>query len=76
MVPCPKSYEFAQQSTYPESSTAREDDILPYIGWVVIRPAKLQLLMQHAVVADRVRGRGWGYKNIYEQMVDKWEKMY
>ena len=49
--------------------------------WVVIygaerRFAKLQLLMQHAVVADRVRGRGWGYKNIYEQMVDKWEKMY
>ena len=38
--------------------------------------AKLQLLMQHAVVAARVRGRGGGYKNIYEQMVDKWEKMY
>ena len=41
---CPALYEFAQQSTGLGSPTAREDDILPYIGWVVIRLAKLQFV--------------------------------
>ena len=36
MVPCPVVYEFAQQSTYLVSSTAREDTILPYNGWSII----------------------------------------
>ena len=36
MVLCPALYEFAQPSTYLGSSTAREDDILPYNSWVVI----------------------------------------
>ena len=34
------------------------------------RFAKLQLLMQHAVVAARVRGRGWGYKNLCAYRID------
>ena len=33
MVHCPVLYEFAQQCTGLGSPTAREDDILPYIGW-------------------------------------------
>ena len=35
-------YEFAQRDCLLRACTAREDDILPYIGWVVICPAKLQ----------------------------------
>ena len=33
MVACQTWYGFAKQSTGSESSTAREDDILPYNGW-------------------------------------------
>ena len=36
-------YEFAQRDCLLRAYTAREDDILPYIGWVAIRPAKFQI---------------------------------
>ena len=41
---CPVMYEFAQCDCLLRAFTAREDNILPYIGWVEIRPAKLQFV--------------------------------
>ena len=38
-------HEFAQRDCLLRAYTAREDDILPYIGWVVICPAKLQFVV-------------------------------
>ena len=35
-------YEFAQRDCFLRAYTAREDNILPYSGWVVIRTAKFQ----------------------------------
>ena len=48
-------YEFAQSDCLLRAFTAREDDILPYIGWVVIRTAKLQFVN---VLANPITSNG------------------